>query len=124
MKKFNFFLMLFVATVAMGASFTSCGNDDDDSNSLVGTVWVYHKGSTHDEKLTFSDAKKVLLTIIYSDGHSTTTTPINYTYKRTGNLIIFTPENSEYAILEGEITENTKMVVTNGGTEIGIFYKQ
>ena len=45
MKKVIMFLLLAVITVGMSAVFTSCGSDDDDSNTLIGTKWEYAKNS-------------------------------------------------------------------------------
>ncbi|MCS3163122.1 hypothetical protein NXX71_22690 [Bacteroides faecis] len=58
MKTFRLFATLLV--IALCAGFTSCSDDDEDENPLVG-VWSYTWGGGNKEIVTFkSDGKRNL----------------------------------------------------------------
>lgn len=141
MKQIKFLLML-LAVVAMGVCFTSCGDDgsdpivEDESFSLVGTIWTYSEKAEqdgvqleYDYSIIFSSktaSYEMKLTLTEGSQTNTVTDHFTYEYTYSDGLVIFTPTQAGNAYLEGVITSNIKMVVTNESTgkQIGTFYKQ
>lgn len=140
MKTIKFFAMM-VAMLAMSVSFSSCNKEDDVPPlppSLAGTLWVYTETSnisgvdvTYDYTISFSATSAVYkLQITEKQGNASYTDyeTINYSYtlSESGDLVVFTPQESGKAYLEGDIESKMKMTVTNVSTNkvIGVFYKQ
>ncbi len=125
---------------------TSCSDDDEDepqqpsiaetAKGLPGTKWSYtdkydYDGITYTENysIAFKETTAVYtLAIIITDGKTTqsTTDAINYEYVYSNGLVIFKPLEANKAYLEGKITSDIKMDVTNTSTGgfIGTFYKE
>lgn len=137
MKKY---LALFCSLIMMCALFSGCGKEDpieENKNPLEGTRWEYldmFEEDGIDVTYTYSivfhsstatwriDAKMV-------DGSATLTDVLvneTYDYQYDDGLVVLTPQSANLAYLEGTITSNIKMEVTNVsyGEVIGTFYKK
>lgn len=142
MKTVNFIRMLFFV-MALSVSLSSCGGDDEadpirivEAFSLNGTRWTFNEKFeeegvlyTNDYFITFSSATAVFeQKTAITEGANTITqsTSINYAYTYSDGLVVFTPAEAGKAYLEGVISSNIKMVVTNVSSkkQIGTFYKQ
>ncbi len=123
---------------------TSCSDDDEPEQApaaevakgLPGTRWSYTDRFSYEGfnytiqySISFSQSTAVYNIIeTITDGTTTLTTPetINYEYVYSDGLVIFKPQEAGKAYLEGKITSDIKMDVTNTSTGgfIGTFYKE
>lgn len=128
-------MALFVAMLSM--SLTACGGDDDndndddvivDENEVVGTTWSDENSSSEGDIVTTlsfnSNTAKIVMS--YKNGTQTVSNTLNYTWRRSGNLVVLTPQEDGKAILEGRIESGIRMTLTNAstGTEVAILYKK
>ena len=123
MKKAIMFLLLAVITVGMSAVFTSCGSDDDDSNTLIGTKWEYAKNSdlytfefnsdttcrlTKQEKQLDSNLDWIKVTYY-----------VKYRYLKEGNVVTLTPVDDSFLVpLRATINGNTMTVVNTSNNSV------
>lgn len=104
--------------------FQSC-KDDDDTNSLVGTTWLY--STTEDGELTkvylkFIDEKNVEMSVsIDFDGGVVTTDPIKGTYVVSGSNIDLTFSEG---VLSGTINGNRLTIYDVETSSPVVFVKQ
>lgn len=136
MKYLSMLLMMMTLSVCM----VSCDKEEKipelDEFTLPGTRWTYTDKYEEDDvqitvdyTITFSTATATYdakMTIKEGNQTQTASSFVNYAYNYSDGLVVFTPTEAGKAYLEGEITSNIKMVVTNisTGEEIGTFYKQ
>ncbi len=126
---------------------TSCGGDDEDepapvpeppvNNGLNGTTWSYTDrydyaewSATITQRFSFKESTATYtVETREQEGTQVTTdyTTTNYTYTYSDGLVIFIPQESGKAYLEGRISSNIKMDVYNVDKDdlhIGTFYKE
>ena len=141
MKAITKYLMM-IAMLAMSVGFSSCDPDVPDDPpiepSLAGTLWAYTETAdvsgiavTYDYTISFSATSavyKIQITEKKGNASYTNYETINYSYtlSESGDLVVFTPQESGKAYLEGDIESDIKMTLTNVSTNkvIGVFYKQ
>lgn len=137
LAKLKFMAMaLFVAMLSM--SMTACSDDDDDDNNddtvvvdendVVGTTWSDESSSSEGNVVTtlrFSSTTATL-TLSYKSGTQTVSNTLDYTWRRSGNLIVMTPKEEDTAILEGKIESGIKMTLTNVSSKkvVAVLYKR
>lgn len=128
-KTLKFLSWMFVAVLSV-LSFSSC-SDDDEGNPYAGTVWEYediYESGTITTRIRFADETKAYYEVEQRNAGGTivdnTSSPYSYTYS--GTLIVFRPQQTGKANLEGVVSEGVKMVLTNtsNGEEISILYKK
>ena len=97
----------------------------------AGTVWEYediYESGTITTRIRFADETKAYYEVEQRNAGGTivdnTSSPYSYTYS--GTLIVFRPQQTGKANLEGVVSEGVKMVLTNtsNGEEISILYKK
>lgn len=133
--------------LAMCIPMTSCGDDEEDepapveqqsnANSLNGTKWSYTDRYDYDgwsatitQRFSFKESTATYtVETREQEGTQVTTdyTTTNYTYTYSDGLVIFIPQESGKAYLEGKISSNIKMDVYNVDRDdlhIGTFYKE
>lgn len=129
-------MALFVAMLSM--SLTACSSDDDnddddevvvDENEIVGTTWSDENSSSEGDivtTLSFNSSTTAKLVFSYKSGTQTVTNTHNYSWRRSGNLVVMTPKEDGDAILEGRIESGIRMALTNSSTgmEVAILYKK
>lgn len=130
-------MALFVAMLSM--SLTACGDDDDndndndnevvvDENEIVGTTWSDENSSSEGDVVTTLsfNSSTAKLVFSYKSGTQTVTNTHNYSWRRSGNLVVMTPKEDGDAILEGRIESGIRMTLTNASTgmEVAILYKK
>lgn len=140
----HLFMLLIMA--AMSVNFAGCSDDDDPvkdkedeettTSQLAGTRWTYVEQfeedgieSVQEYSISFTSTTatySLAITVTEGSQHTTSSVEIDYTYTYSEGLVIFNPTEAGKAYLEGEITSNVRMVVTNvsTGEVIGTFYKQ
>ena len=117
------FLLLAVITVGMSAVFTSCGSDDDDSNTLIGTKWEYAKNSdlytfefNSDTTCRLTEQEKKLDS---NFDWINVTSYVQYRYLQEGNVVTLTPvDDSFLAPLRATINGNTMTVVNTSNNSV------
>lgn len=128
-KTLKFLSWMFVAVLSV-LSFSSC-SDDDERHPYAGTVWEYediYESGTITTRIRFADETKAYYEVEQRNAGGTivdnTSSPYSYTYS--GTLIVFRPQQTGKANLEGVVSEGVKMVLTNtsNGEEISILYKK
>ena len=128
-KTLKFLSWMFVAVLSV-LSFSSC-SDDDVGHPYAGTVWEYediYESGTITTRIRFADETKAYYEVEQRNAGGTivdnTSSPYSYTYS--GTLIVFRPQQTGKANLEGVVSEGVKMVLTNtsNGEEISILYKK
>ena len=128
-KTLKFLSWMFVAVLSV-LSFSSC-SDDDEGLPYAGTVWEYediYESGTITTRIRFADETKAYYEVEQRNAGGTivdnTSSPYSYTYS--GTLIVFRPQQTGKANLEGVVSEGVKMVLTNtsNGEEISILYKK
>ena len=128
-KALKFLSWMFVAVLSV-LSFSSC-SDDDEWHPYAGTVWEYediYESGTITTRIRFADETKAYYEVEQRNAGGTivdnTSSPYSYTYS--GTLIVFRPQQTGKANLEGVVSEGVKMVLTNtsNGEEISILYKK
>ena len=123
MKKVIIFLLLAVITVGMSAVFTSCGSDDDDSNTLIGTKWEYAKNSDL-YTLEFNSDTTCRLTKQEKQLDSNfdwinVTSYVQYRYLQEGNVVTLTPVDDSFLVpLRATINGNTMTVVNTSNNSV------
>ena len=123
MKKIIMFLLLAVITVGMSAVFTSCGSDDDDSNTLIGTKWEYAKNS---DLYTFEFNSDTTCRLTKQEKQLDSnfdwinvTSYVQYRYLQEGNVVTLTPvDDSFLAPLRATINGNTMTVVNTSNNSV------
>ncbi|MBD8041761.1 hypothetical protein H9625_15215 [Phocaeicola sp. Sa1CVN1] len=128
MKYLSMVLLMFVTSVCM----FSCSDDDEPTaDSLVGTRWSYtelYSDGSVEQVFTFFDegSASLVISVRNAGGIVIETETINYEYRRSEDLVIFTAVQAGKANMEGIISSNIKMDVTNKSTNtfVGTFYKQ
>ena len=137
MKKY---LSLLCSLIVSCVFFSSCSKEDpipENTNPLEGTRWEYvdrfeedgvnitytYSIAFHTKTATWRiDARITECTATLTDVIANET----YDYQYEDGLVIMTPRSANMAYLEGTITSNLKMDVTNVsyGEVIGTFYKK
>ena len=88
----------------------------------------YSDGSTYTTRLSFISASTAQLVFTYTEGNSSTTDIIDYSYTQPGDgsIIVLTPKEAGKAVLEGKIENGAKMTLTNmsNGTVVAVLYKK
>ena len=123
MKKVIMFLLLAVITVGMSAVFTSCGSDDDDSNTLIGTKWEYAKNSdlytfefNSDNTCRLTKQEKQLDS---NFDWINVTSYVQYRYLQEGNVVTLTPVDDSFLVpLRATINGNTMTVVNTSNNSV------
>ena len=98
---------------------------------LPNTVWEdnhrYDDGSTYVTSLSFSTST-ARLTFTYTEGNSTVSDAIDYTYTQPGDgkIVVLNPVEAGKAVMEGRIESGAKMTLTNtsNGSEVAVLYKK
>ena len=117
------FLLLAVITVGMSAVFTSCGSDDDDSNTLIGTKWEYAKNSDL-YTFEFNSDRTCRLTKQEKQLDSNfdwinVTSYVQYRYLQEGNVVTLTPVDDSFLVpLRATINGNTMTVVNTSNNSV------
>ena len=123
MKKVIIFLLLAVITVGMSAVFTSCGSDDDDSNTLIGTKWEYAKNS---DLYTFEFNSDTTCRLTKQEKQLDSnfdwvnvTSYVQYRYLQEGNVVTLTPVDDSFLVpLRATINGNTMTVVNTRNNSV------
>ena len=123
MKKVIMFLLLAVITVGMSAVFTSCGSDDDDSNTLIGTKWEYAKNS---DLYTFEFNSDTTWRLTKQEKQLDSnfdwinvTSYVQYRYLQEGNVVTLTPVDDSFLVpLRATINGNTMTVVNTSNNSV------
>ena len=123
MKKVIIFLLLAVITVGMSAVFTSCGSDDDDSNTLIGTKWEYAKNS---DLYTFEFNSDTTCRLTKQEKQLDSnfdwinvTSYVQYRYLQEGNVVTLTPVDDSFLVpLRATINGNTMTVVNTSNNSV------
>ena len=123
MKKVIMFLLLAVITVGMSAVFTSCGSDDDDSNTLIGTKWEYAKNS---DLYTFEFNSDITCRLTKQEKQLDSnfdwinvTSYVQYRYLQEGNVVSLTPVDDSFLVpLRATINGNTMTVVNTSNNSV------
>ena len=123
MKKVIMFLLLAVITVGMSAVFTSCGSDDDDSNTLIGTKWEYAKNS---DLYTFEFNSDTTCRLTKQEKQLDSnfdwinvTSYVQYRYFQEGNVVTLTPVDDSFLVpLRATINGNTMTVVNTSNNSV------
>lgn len=123
MKKIIMFLLLAVITVGMSAVFTSCGSDDDDSNTLIGTKWEYAKNS---DLYTFEFNSDTTCRLTKQEKQLDSnfdwinvTSYVQYRYLQEGNIVTLTPVDDSFLVpLRATINGNTMTVVNTSNNSV------
>ena len=123
MKKVIMFLLLAVITVGMSAVFTSCGSDDDDSNTLIGTKWEYAKNS---DLYTFEFNSDITCRLTKQEKQLDSnfdwinvTSYVQYRYLQEGNVVTLTPVDDSFLVpLRATINGNTMTVVNTSNNSV------
>ena len=123
MKKVIMFLLLAVITVGMSAVFTSCGSDDDDSNTLIGTKWEYAKNS---DLYTFEFNSDTTCRLTKQEKQLDSnfdwinvTSYVQYRYLQEGNVVTLTPVDDSFLVpLRATINGNTMTVVNTSNNSV------
>ena len=117
MKKVIMFLLLAVITVGMSAVFTSCGSDDDDSNTLIGTKWEYAKNS---DLYTFEFNSDTTCRLTKQEKQLDSnfdwinvTSYVQYRYLQEGNVVTLTPVDDSFLVALRATINGTTMTVVN-----------
>lgn len=129
------YLSMMLIMLTMSVCVVSCGKDDDEkkdsANSLAGTRWaytdIYQDGTVEYTVSFFSDNTATYeINVKNAGGTIVDSQSIKYTYQRSDNLVIFMAQQAGKANLEGVISSNIKMELTNTSTQkvIGTFYKK
>ena len=111
MKTFRLFATLLV--IALCAGFTSCSDDDEDENPLVG-VWSYTWGGGNKEIVTFkSDGKGTWESYDVYDDESNTES-FSYTFDGSTKLVLDWGDDDPetYTV---EISDNSLKLIEEGG---------
>ena len=117
------FLLLAVITVGMSAVFTSCGSDDDDSNTLIGTKWEYAKNS---DLYTFEFNSDTTCRLTKQEKQLDSnfdwinvTSYVQYRYLQEGNVVTLTPVDDSFLVpLLATINGNTMTVVNTSNNSV------
>ena len=123
MKKVIMFLLLAVITVGMSAVFTSCGSDDDDSNTLIGTKWEYAKNS---DLYTFEFNSDITCRLTKQEKQLDSNfdwinvpSYVKYRYLQEGNVVTLTPVDDSFLVpLRATINGNTMTVVNTSNNSV------
>ena len=123
MEKVMMFLLLAVITVGMSAVFTSCGSDDDDSNTLIGTKWEYAKNS---DLYTFEFNSDITCRLTKQEKQLDSnfdwinvTSYVQYRYLQEGNVVTLTPVDDSFLVpLRATINGNTMTVVNTSNNSV------
>ena len=123
MKKVIMFLLLAVITVGMSAVFTSCGSDDDHSNTLIGTKWEYAKNS---DLYTFEFNSDTTCRLTKQEKQLDSnfdwinvTSYVQYRYLQEGNVVTLTPVDDSFLVpLRATINGNTMTVVNTSNNSV------
>lgn len=127
LKLMSMLLMMLLFTVP----FSSCSDDDEDSNPYAGTTWTYEDifdDGTLTTRIRFANETNAYYeTEIRNAGGtiiSNTSSPYSYTYS--GDLIVFRSLQTGRANLEGRVSEGVKMTLTNtsNNMQIAILYRE
>lgn len=116
-------------TAGSASATVSVSQTGKDENDVVGTTWEevhrYSDGSTYVTSLSFTTST-ARLTFTYTEGTTSTTENIEYTYKRTNNIVVLSPVEAGKAVMEGRIESGAKMILTNtsNGSEVAVLYKK
>ena len=111
MKTFRLFATLLV--IALCAGFTSCSDDDEDENPLVG-VWSYTWGGGNKEIVTFkSDGNGTWESYDVYDDESNTES-FSYTFDGSTKLVLDWGDDDPetYTV---EISDNSLKLIEEGG---------
>ena len=111
MKTFRFFATLLV--IALCAGFTSCIDDEEDENPLVG-VWSYTWGGGNKEIVTFkSDGKGTWESYDVYDDESNTES-FSYSFDGSTKLVLDWGDDAPetYTV---EISDNSLKLIEEGG---------
>ncbi len=104
-----------------------------DIYEVAGTTWednhYYSDGSTYVASLIFEPkgSNRVKYQLTYTSGTSSTGSFIEYTYTRTNNIVVMTPIEAGYAVMEGNIdASGAKIILTNtsSGEQTDVLYKK
>ena len=117
------FLLLAVITVGMSVVFTSCGSDDDDSNTLIGTKWEYAKNS---DLYTFEFNSDITCRLTKQEKQLDSnfdwinvTSYVQYRYLQEGNVVTLTPVDDSFLVpLRATINGNTMTVVNTSNNSV------
>ena len=122
----------------LSVGLVSCGDDDDDvvtptpavdELDVRYTTWkatdVYSDGSKITLRMQFAESTAEF-SITEELGLESSTTKMNYRFRRSDNLVVFTAVESGRANLEGKIANKIKMTLTNmsNGSEVAVLYKE
>ena len=112
MKKTFILMSLFVGLVVNMMCLTACGDDDDNSNPLVGTWYVNEDNGDYEEFTFFDDGKCVYFTESQKSGKKT----VSGTYKADGNKLLLMWSDGETVILDYSISGNKMTTRKTSGT--------
>lgn len=144
MRFFNFWRLLMPVMLLFAAFTTTACSSDDDPEPEPTPIPVVDKyevsGSNWEELHSFSDGSAIIIRISFYPGNTavyqveevekngeTTTSTSNYTYRRSGTMIILTPTQSGNATLECRLDDSAiKMEVynTSNSQKIATMYKK
>ena len=123
MKKVIMFLLLAMIMASTSAVFTSCGSDDDDSNTLIGTKWEYAKNS---DLYTFEFNSDTTCRLTKQEKQLDSnfdwinvTSYVQYRYLQEGNVVTLTPVDDSFLVpLRATINGNTMTVVNTSNNSV------
>ena len=123
MKKVIMFLLLAMIMASTSVVFTSCGSDDDDSNTLIGTKWEYAKNS---DLYTFEFNSDTTCRLTKQEKQLDSnfdwinvTSYVQYRYLQEGNVVTLTPVDDSFLVpLRATINGNTMTVVNTSNNSV------
>ena len=123
MKKVIMFLLLAMIMASTSVVFTSCGSDDDDSNTLIGTKWEYAKNS---DLYTFEFNSDITCRLTKQEKQLDSnfdwinvTSYVQYRYLQEGNVVTLTPVDDSFLVpLRATINGNTMTVVNTSNNSV------
>ena len=123
MKKVIMFLLVVMIMASMSVVFTSCGSDDDDSNTLIGTKWEYAKNS---DLYTFEFNSDITCRLTKQEKQLDSnfdwinvTSYVQYRYLQEGNVVTLTPVDDSFLVpLRATINGNTMTVVNTSNNSV------
>ena len=117
------FLLLAMIMASTSVVFTSCGSDDDDSNTLIGTKWEYAKNS---DLYTFEFNSDTTCRLTKQEKQLDSnfdwinvTSYVQYRYLQEGNVVTLTPVDDSFLVpLRATINGNTMTVVNTSNNSV------
>ncbi len=120
MKKTFILMGLLFGLVVNMMSLTACGDDDDNSNPLVGTWYINEDNGDYEEITFFDDGKCVHFTESQKYGKET----FAGTYKADANKLLLMWSDGDTLTLTYSISGNKMTTTKSGGSRSSVWTKK